>query len=134
MIYLRVTNMCVGEKRSVVIPAGHGWDHAPTSTIVTSRGKSLPKGADIQIEIELLRFHDPAPSNADFFSEMDSNGDGLVSKPEMDRWFKDRHPRRMGHLPHGLWERQDLNGDGFVTWDEFSGPKGANRPGGGTDL
>jgi len=28
----------------------------------------------------------------------------------------------------GLWEREDKDSDGFLSWDEFSGPKGETRP------
>jgi hypothetical protein len=29
-------------------------------------------------------------------------------------------------LPEGLWENEDKDQDGFVSWEEFGGPKGNN--------
>ena len=29
-------------------------------------------------------------------------------------------------VPPELWENEDKDGDGFISWEEFSGPKGAN--------
>jgi hypothetical protein len=31
-------------------------------------------------------------------------------------------------VPAELWEHEDKNGDGKVSWDEFSGPKGTEAP------
>lgn len=31
-------------------------------------------------------------------------------------------------MPDSIFEADDANGDGFVTFDEFTGPKGANAP------
>ena len=28
------------------------------------------------------------------------------------------------HIPDDLWE-DDVDGDGYISWEEFSGPKGA---------
>ena len=30
--------------------------------------------------------------------------------------------------PPGLFTRDDLDGDGLLTWDEFAGPKGTQGP------
>ena len=31
-------------------------------------------------------------------------------------------------LPAGMWEHEDKNGDGFISWAEFGGPKGEQEP------
>jgi hypothetical protein len=123
--------MCVGEKRIALIPAGYGWDMDKNDVtklnLRTGRGKSLPKGADLEIELELVAFKDSSvkePISSNFFKDMDSNKDGRVTHDEMALWFQHQHPRKRGIMPQGLWERQDRNMDGFVTWDEFKGPKG----------
>ena len=38
-------------------------------------------------------------------------------------FFQDRE------VPEGLFKEEDQNGDGFIAWEEFSGPKGGS-PGG----
>ena len=30
----------------------------------------------------------------------------------------------MDKLPDGMWEHEDKDSDGFISWDEFTGPKG----------
>ena len=30
--------------------------------------------------------------------------------------------------PEGLWEKEDKNEDGVISWEEFSGPKGKTAP------
>lgn len=130
--------MCVGERREVIFPAGYGWDDTPIGAaaaagsethkkIVSGRGKALPIGADLSFELEFVAFHDPPSDKTNFFEEMDRNKDGRVTKDEMGKWFRSKHPRGMGDIPHGLWERQDKNKDDVVTWEEFSGPKGSAR-------
>lgn len=116
--------MCVGEKREVIIPANYGWDEPPRAKVMSGRGKPLPLGADIKLEIELLRFADAPTKNTNFFKEMDLDNDDRVSKEEMERWFKERHPRKIGTTPNGLWDRQDKDKDGLISWEEFDGPKG----------
>lgn len=33
-----------------------------------------------------------------------------------------------GTMPDGLWEDEDKDKDGFVSWEEFTGPKGSSPP------
>ena len=42
----------------------------------------------------------------------------------MQTWF--RKERQMTELPEGLWDKEDENADGFISWNEFKGPKGPN--------
>ena len=100
--------MCVGEKRVVTFPAGYGWQNT-SGGMISGRGKLIPKGADLEFEIELISFVDPPTNHSNLFGEMDANRDGVVNHDEMSAWYKQRHPRQRGTIPSGLWERQDLN-------------------------
>ena len=56
--------------------------------------------------------------------------DGRISRLEFDTFWE--------HMAHtqpssGLWHSEDANGDGFLSWDEFSGPKG-DRPAAATQT
>ena len=52
------------------------------------------------------------------FAEIDANGDGVLSKPEIEEALD----KRMRESKLGFFERFDLNGDGKVTRAEFTGP------------
>ena len=46
-----------------------------------------------------------------------------AEQSEVEAYFKN-----MGQdtVPPELWENEDKDGDGFISWEEFSGPKGSN--------
>ena len=51
-----------------------------------------------------------------------------VEKEEVEVYFK-----KMGaDMPEELWESEDTDKDGFISWEEFTGPKGSS-PGGDDD-
>ena len=52
------------------------------------------------------------------FAEMDANGDGVLSKAEVE----ESTDKRMKESDYGFFERFDLNTDGKVTREEFTGP------------
>lgn len=52
---------------------------------------------------------------------MDGDGDGMLSRSEIDSWFQAEHQR---DAPAELFTDEDKNADGAITWDEFQGPKG----------
>ena len=67
----------------------------------------------------------------DLFTAMDGNADKFITREEMVAFFKE-----LGQVPQdGLFEGEDKDGDGRISWDEFSGPKGeegkGNQGGGG---
>jgi len=62
----------------------------------------------------------PEPPQANIFDQIDLDSDGSLSKSEIDAYFV-----QMGSTtPDGLWEKEDTDGDGIISWEEFSGPKG----------
>lgn len=113
--------MCVGEKRSIIIPPILGYGNKG------SRG--IPGGATLQFDVELLEIVDPTAKKRtpNIFIEMDGDDDGRISYEEMAYWFANSHPQHLEKIPTGVWEKDDKNRDGFVSWEEFSGPKGIRR-------
>ena len=53
------------------------------------------------------------------FDEIDANDDNVITKEELVSWFKNK--RQMDELPAGIWESEDKDKDGQITWEEFSG-------------
>lgn len=54
---------------------------------------------------------------------VDTDGDKVLTKDEYKDYFK-----KIGggaDLPDELFNKEDYDGDGVISWDEFSGPKGS---------
>lgn len=67
---------------------------------------------------------DGPPPQPNLFEELDTDTNGKLSKAEIEAFFaKQGQP-----MPDELWEHEDKNKDGFITWDEFGGPKGTEPP------
>ena len=59
------------------------------------------------------------PLEHNTFKQIDTNGDGKLDKDEVDFFFKEQGTT----TPDGLWESEDKDKDGYISWDEFTGPK-----------
>ena len=58
----------------------------------------------------------------DLFHKVDKDGDHKVSKAELTVWIHDKikeHIQEAKDNNHALFKIVDLDGDGYVTWDEF---------------
>lgn len=109
--------MCEGEKRLLTIPPelAYGSEGA---------GTDIPPGATLKFEVECVKIganeDEVVDAPANIFAEMDTNNDNKVTYEEMEAWFKKDNEE----VPPGLWDTEDKDGDGVVTWEEFGGPKG----------
>ena len=65
------------------------------------------------------------PPEPNIFKDLDGDVDGKLSKEEVLAFFK---KQGRDELPEGLWEKEDKNEDGVISWEEFSGPKGKTAP------
>jgi len=120
-LHMGVEGMCVGERRTVVVPPGlaHG-DNERRADFAT-----IPPNSALRFDVELAAlgsslWHEHGkPMNV--FKQMDTDADGRLSAGEFAVWF-----RRQGkEPPTDLWKKEDKDGDGFIALAEFSGPKGA---------
>merc|ERR1719502_1997991 len=91
-------DMCVGEKRTLIIPPEKGYGSQ-------GAGADIPGGATLKFTVECLKIGE-APPQPNIFKEIDHEFGNKDGKPAE------------------LMTQEDQNKDGFVSWDEFSGPKG----------
>mmetsp|Transcript_36472 Transcript_36472/g.37145 ORF Transcript_36472/g.37145 Transcript_36472/m.37145 type:complete len:208 (-) Transcript_36472:22-645(-) len=113
-------DMCEGEKRVLILPPEYGYG-------ASGAGKDIPGGATLKFEVECLTIGDapPVKPQPNIFKEIDADKDMKISKEEIVTWFKET--RGVSDLPDGLWENEDKDKDGFITYAEFSGPKGEDE-------
>jgi len=70
-----LTDMCIGEKRKLVIPASLGYGDR-------GAGNVIPPGATLHFDVELLSMNEaPPPSNV--FKQIDIDDDHQLSKEEV---------------------------------------------------
>ena len=112
--------LCKGAKATLVLQPDLAYGDA-------GAGGAIPGGATLNFDVEVVDVSDapPAPPMPNIFKQMDANEDGKLDEKEFQAFFffQDRE------VPEGLFKEEDQNGDGFIAWEEFSGPKGGS-PGG----
>lgn len=116
-----LVGLCKGAKAKLVIPPDMGYGE-------TGAGGDIPGGATLNFDVEVVDISDEGPPEPNLFEELDTNEDGKLEKEEVEVYFK-----KMGaDMPEELWESEDTDKDGFISWEEFTGPKGSS-PGGDDD-
>lgn len=122
-------NMCPGEKRILDIPSHLGFGEA-------GYGKSLPGGATLQYDVEMLNIRTPGINTAgsdtelNIFADMDTDENGEIDFVEFKHWTFKNSPNSIipDDILREVFLRDDVDEDGVVSWDEFTGPKGAIAP------
>uniref|UniRef100_A0A8C2QR02 peptidylprolyl isomerase n=1 Tax=Capra hircus TaxID=9925 RepID=A0A8C2QR02_CAPHI len=123
--------MCVGEKRTVIIPPHLGYGEAGVDG-------EVPGSAVLVFDIELLELVAGLPEgymfvwngevSANLFEEIDKDGDGKVLLEEFSEYIHAQVASGKGKLAPGfdaemivknMFTNQDRNGDGKVTAEEF---------------
>jgi len=115
--------LCKGAKATLIIPPEMGYGAA-------GAGDAIPGGATLNFDVEVVDISDKEPDQANLFEMLDEDGDGKLSLEEIEAFFT----KQGGTIPEGLMEDEDKDGDGFVSWQEFSGPKGSTPPGTNDEL
>ena len=102
----------------------HGLDRRrPLHAVACGIAEQIHGGATLKFTVECLKIGE-APPQPNIFKEIDhefGNKDGKLAEDEIKKWFKEKQGADM---PAELMTQEDQNKDGFVSWDEFSGPKG----------
>jgi len=112
-----IVGLCKGAKATLVIPPDMGYGDS-------GAGADIPGGATLNFDVEVVDIKDGPPPPPNYFAMIDLNGDGFLDKSEIEAYFQ-----QMGReVPDALWEQEDKDKDGKISWDEFSGPKGNEPP------
>jgi len=109
-----IVGLCVGAKANLIIPPEMGYG-------AQGAGADIPGGATLHFDVEVIAINEGAPPEPNLFEEIDTDKDGKISREEVGFYFKQQG---QDEVPEELWESEDKDKDGFISWDEFSGPKG----------
>ncbi|XP_034255296.1 FK506-binding protein 2 isoform X2 [Thrips palmi] len=125
-----LTDMCVGEVRKLTIPPALAYGDR-------GAGNVIPGGATLTFNVELLNIGDAAPTT-NVFKEIDSDKDNQLSREEVSGYLKKQMVAAEGSegaedvkkmleehdkLVDEIFQHEDKDKNGFISHDEFSGPK-----------
>jgi len=122
---LGVDGMCVGERRSLVVPPALGFG--------ADGNGPVPPGAHITFDVELVhigRVLHAHPEGLDkthvenewhFFSNADTDGSGKLSEAELAEYWKVFGVKTT--FAQVLEKHKDADGDGELSWDEWFIPE-----------
>ncbi|CAG9558811.1 unnamed protein product [Danaus chrysippus] len=125
-----LVDMCVGEKRKLVIPASLGYGDR-------GAGNVIPGGATLFFDVELINIGDTPPTT-NVFKEIDADKDNMLSREEVSDYLKKQMVPQDGSemsedvkqmleshdkLVEEIFQHEDKDKNGFISHEEFSGPK-----------
>jgi hypothetical protein len=119
--------LCTGDKATLTLKpelAGR-WDlDRPASSLDRRILFNVPLDATVRFDVDILDVkHEP-----NLFRDIDTNGDTHLTKEEVQAWHKEDGLVFSDEEFKEIWKSQDVDFDGVISWEEFSGPKGAIKP------
>lgn len=115
-----VQGLCLGAKATIAIPPALAYGDKGSIDF------DIPPGAALHLDAEIVEVETEKPDPGNLFIAMDIDESRYLSKEEVERYMEIVLGRK--HIPEGFWEAQDKDGDGLISWDEFTGPKGDEPP------
>jgi FK506-binding protein 14 len=119
--------MCKGEKRKLTVPPEMGYGDR-------GAGNIIPGGATLVFDTELIDIHDAAPQ-PNVFKQIDADADNKLSKVELFKFIDnqvqqhkeqggaEKQPIDTDKIIAEIFENEDTDKDGFISKEEFRGPK-----------
>lgn len=114
--------MCPGDKRKLVIPSHLGYGEA-------GAGDVIPPNAELHFEVECISISE-APPQPNIFKAIDANEDKQLSQEEIMEYIRKEIPedqmeegQDVGKITEEIFQHEDKDKDGFISHEEFSGPK-----------
>ncbi|KAM4626199.1 peptidyl-prolyl cis-trans isomerase FKBP7 [Discoglossus pictus] len=116
---IALLNMCPGERRKVVIPPSLAYGEKGFETI--------PPNATLIFEIELYGIS-KGPRSVEAFQQIDLDNDKQLSRDEISHYLteefrkdgKKRDPSVHTWTLNDIFEKNDRNGDGFISAREYN--------------
>jgi len=116
---MAVDGLCEGERVEITLPPSLGFDE-PGARV--SRPEDVPEGSMLRFDVEIIKVliiaADGHPYRPCFFSLMDTDDSGDLDELELARHFA----RVKQQMPQHVMN-EDTDGDGRISFDEFTGPK-----------
>ena len=119
--------LCLGAKARLVLPPDMAYGAG-------GAGADIPGGATLKFDVEIMDIQRPTSTSRprasegtasqlpNVFSQIDKDGNKELSSEEVEAFFREQ---REGDVPAELWDKEDTNSDGVISWEEFTGPKGS---------